>query len=211
MIHPRFTVEKFESMIAVRGKLLRWERAKFCPCYDPISRSADETCPNCDGFAYTFSDQGEFTGTILGMSGSKQYGRFGEWLSGDAVLTFPSSILIGDHDRITVTEDVYRETDRLQRNRRDNLIEPNVLEILECVDENRSYTAGIDFDLVGSKIAWRPGFGPADKATYSVLYTGRPVFVVFLQLPQHRAKGKGGKEMPRKVALRRWLDWVRPS
>jgi hypothetical protein len=211
MIHPRFTVEKFESLIATRGKLLRWERAKFCPCYDAASRAADESCPRCDGFGYTFSDQGTFTGTILGMAASKSYAKFGEWLAGDAVLTFPSTILIGDRDRITVTEDVYRETDRLVRGRRDTLIEPNVLQVIECEDENRAYLQDEDFDLNGPRIVWRPGMGPADGATYSVLYTGRPVFVVFMQLPQHRAKGKGGREMPRKVALRRWLDWTREA
>lgn len=207
MLHPRFTVESFEGMIAARGKLLRHERARYCPCYNAASRSADEDCPNCDGFGYQFSDRGTFTGTILGMAGSKQYAKFGEWLSGDAVLTFPASILIGDRDRITVTEDIYRESDRLQRGRRDRVIEPNVLEIIECVDEHRAYTVDVDFVLTGNKIDWLPGMGPADGATYSVLYTGRPVFVVFLVLPQHRAKGKGGREMPRKVALRRWLDY----
>lgn len=207
MLHPRFTVEKFEGMIAARGKVLGWERASYCPCYDAASRSADEDCDRCDGFGYTFADQGTFTGTILAMAGSKSYAKFGEWLTGDAVLTFPAAYLIGDRDRITVTEDIYRESDRLQRGRRDKLIEPNVLEVIECQDETQSYTQGEDFDLVGNEIVWRPGFGPAEDATYSVLYTGRPVFVVFMVLPQHRAKGKVGKEMPRKVALRRWLDF----
>lgn len=211
MLNQHFDTNKFEAMIATRGKVLHWEQAQFCPCYDPVSRSASETCPTCDGFGYQFTDMGTFTGTILGMSGSKTYAKFGEWLTGDAVLTFPSSFLIGDHDRITVTEDIYRETDRLQRGKKDSLIEPNVLEILSCQDQNRSYSAGVDFDLVGPKIVWRTGSGPANGATYSVLYTGRPVFVVFLQLPQHRAKGKGGREMPRRVALRRWLDFFRPS
>lgn len=207
MFHPHFTVEKFEGMIAARGKLLGWERASYCPCYNADSHSADETCPNCDGFGYTFADMGTFTGTILGMSGSKSYAKFGEWLTGDAVLTFPAAYLVGDRDRITVTEDVYRESDRLRRGIRDKVIEPNVLEIIECSDETRSYTVDEDFQLVGRELVWFPSRGPADGATYSVLYTGRPVFVVFLVLPQHRAKGKGGKEMPRKVALRRWLDF----
>ena len=212
MIHPRFDVDKFESMIATRGKLLQWEQARFCPCYDPSSRAASENCPlGCDGFGYLFENQGTFTGTILGMTGSKQYARFGEWLTGDAVLTFPSELLIGDHDRITVTEDIYRESDRLLRGKKDTLIDAAPLAVLECSDETRSYEQGIDFDLVGSTLVWKPGLGPANLATYSVLYTGRPVYVVFLQLPQHRAKGKFGREMPRKVALRRWLDWARPA
>lgn len=207
MLHPKFTVEKFEGMLRARGKLLGWERASYCPCYNVSSRSADEDCPNCDGFGYTFEDMGTFTGTILGMSGSKSYARFGEWLTGDAVLTYSADYLIGDKDRITVTEDVYRESERLQRGRRDSLNEPNVLEVIQCEDETRSYTEGEEFDLNGSDLVWRDGFGPEDQATYSVLYTGRPVFVVFMVLPQHRAKGKGGREMPRKVALRRWLDF----
>jgi hypothetical protein len=210
MRHPRFTVQKFEGMIAARGKVLKWERARFCPCYNPASRSSDEDCPLCDGFGYTFTDMGQFTGTILGMAASKSYGRFGEWLAGDALLTYPQDYLLGDRDRITVTEDLYRESDRLQKGLRDHIIEPNVIEIIECVDENRAYTQGIEFNLVGQKIEWNPGMGPADGGTYSVLYTGRPVYVVFQQLPQHRARGKGGREMPRKVALRRWLDMVRP-
>ena len=48
MFHPRFSVDRFESMIAARGKVLSWERAKFCPCYDAASRSADEDCANCE-------------------------------------------------------------------------------------------------------------------------------------------------------------------
>jgi hypothetical protein len=209
--HPRFTVGKFEDMIARRGKLLLWERARMCPCWNMASRSAQEGCLLCSGFGQVYSTQGHFTGTVLGMASSKQYAKFGEWLAGDCVLTYPAAYLLGDRDRITVTTDVYRETDVLQRGTRDSLPEPNLLSILECQDQTgRFYTQGDDFDLAGKQIVWRPNRGPANLVTYSVLYTARPAYVVYLQLPQHRALS-GGREMPRKVALRRWLDFTRDA
>lgn len=216
---PRFDVNRFEEMIDRRGRSFQWERARRCPCYDPRTRSPREACSLCFGLGYTYKTMGDYRATILGITGSKQWARFGEWLQGDAVMTFPSSLLIGDKDRITLTSGEFRESDVLVKGTNDTLICPNVLEVLECGDENRLYTVGRDFVLSGSTIVWR-GLQPADGASYSVLYRALPVYVVWMQLPQIRAQVPTGfddtgaailKEMPRKVALRRWLDYVRPG
>lgn len=214
MAKPQFDVAKFEELIQRRGRSFSWERARRCPCYNARTRSPLETCVDCDGLGWVYSLQGAHKATLLSITASKKWAKFGEWLEGDALMTFPASLLIGDKDRITLTTGVNRESEILIKGTRDVLLNREVVDILELADVDRTYRLGIDFTLSGSTIVWQ-GAHPATGAAYSVLYTYRPVYVVWLQLPQVRAQvDQGGGallEMPRKVALRTWLDFKRPQ
>lgn len=211
---PQFTVSKFEGLIQRRGKNLTWERARRCPCFDPLTGQIPENCTICNSDGYLYTLMGSYRATVLGITGNKQAARFGEWVQGDCVMTFSSSMLVGDLDRITLTDAVYRESAVLVKGTKDTLPEPTAFSVLECSDETRSYVPGQDFDLVGATIVWK-GLQPAEGATFSLLYTARPVYVVWKTFPQTRAlvptvQPDGSQtlaEMPRKVQLRRWVDW----
>lgn len=217
-MNPKFTVSKFENMISRRGRPFRWERARRCPCFNPQTRSPRETCIDCAGIGWVYRLIGTYTATILGITGSKQWAKFGEWLEGDAIMTFPSALGIGDKDRITLTTGDFRESELLTKGETDVLLNQEVVSIIECADEDTTYEEGLDFHLDGATIVW-VGSQPADGVQYSVLYTARPVYVVWLQLPQIRAQVTAPdstgtpvvKEMPKKVALRRWMDFTRPA
>lgn len=221
MLKPQFDVTAFEEMISRRGRPFLWERARRCPCFDPRTRSPQEVCPfapSCSGTGYVYATQGTYKATILGITGSKQWAKFGEWMQGDAVMTFPSALLIGDKDRITLSTGEYRETALLVKGKKDTLPAPSTLEIVECHDGIRFYRSGLDFDLVEGALVWK-GLRPAEGANYTVLFRAHPVYVVWLQLPQIRAQVAGvtpsgaavTREMPRKVALRRWIDYTQPG
>jgi hypothetical protein len=212
---PEFHVESFEDLIERRGKPLRWERARDCPCFDEKTRSAKRLCPSCGGMGKVYTTQTNpatstevFTASVLSVTASKKFAAFGQWEAGDCVMTYPDSILLGEGDRVTLLNVVERETDVLLRGTRDALIEPDVVAVLECGDLARLYTPGVDFEVIGSELRWK-GARPDEGAAYSVLYTARPAYVVWLQLPQHR-RLVAGKEMPRKSVLRRWRDVKRP-
>jgi hypothetical protein len=217
MSSAEFHPEYFEDMIGRRGKSLRWERARQCPCYDEKRRSPRMGCSDCGGLGKVYTTQTNpadstpsFTASVLSVTSSKKFAKFGQWEAGDCVCTYPESMLLGEGDRLTLTNVIERETDLLIRGARDVLIEPDVVEVLECGDEERLYTPGTDFAVVGSEITWN-GAQPALGASYSVIYTARPAYVVWLQLPQHRRLiAEAGREMPRKCVLRRWRDVKRP-
>ncbi len=216
-LHPRFDVGAFEDFLRRRGRDFLWERSRRCPCQNPRTRSPLETCPQCHGVGWAYTAQGIHRGAILSITANKAWARFGEWLSGDAQLTFSADLLIGDKDRITLQTGEYRESVVLTRGGKEIIPDPTVFDVLECGDDTGLYVPGRDFVLHGAEIRWR-GQQPALGGTYSVLYRARPTFMVWLTLPQIRALVRQGfdadgnplyGEMPRKVALRRWIDFVR--
>lgn len=216
---PRFDVAAFEGLIQRRGRDFVWERARRCACQNPRTRSPLENCPQCHGVGWAYTTMGTFRATILGIMGSKQWARFGEWLTGDAQISYSASLLMGDKDRITLTTGEYRESCVLTKGKNDVIPEVSVFEVIECGDLQRLYVAGRDFVLRGPEVVWQ-GQQPTDGSTYSVLYRARPVYVIWMVLPQIRAQVQESldangqpvfAEMPRKAALRRWVDFVRGS
>lgn len=226
MSNPQFDVFRFEDLISDpatggRGRPFRWESGRKCPCYVERLRSPKEDCPLCEGLGrvYTLKENpegGPFFGAILSIMGDRKYAKFGEWLAGDSVLTFANALKIGDRDRITLLDGEYSESELLIRGTRDKLADVGAFEVTECGDEERTYQVGLDFNLVDGEIAW-VGQQPAEGVTYSVRYLARYAYVVWLQIPQDRthvptvaSDGSLADEvMPRKVALRRWVDFVR--
>lgn len=215
---PRFTPEKFEELINRRGRLIKWERGNRCPCQDAKRLSAEENCILCEGSGFVYTSQGEFKAVITSLLGKHKYTGFGDWISGDSVMTFAADKDVGDRDRITVNNAEERESDVLRKGKRDFLLEATITRIIEVRDRDRTYTEGLDFDRNNRNIVWK-GIAPTDGAPYSVLYFYRPTYIVWLNLPQNRAVvtrtvtdgSTIEKRMPKKVALRRWRDFVNPG
>jgi hypothetical protein len=218
---PNFDVELFEEMIRERGRDFTWERAKRCPCFVPRLRSAREDCPLCFGLGHQYTlQEGTYRATLLSITGDRRYAKMGEWIMGDMSMTFESSLGIGDMDRITMIggdeHGKHRGSDLLIRGTKDKLIDRGVYELIEVSDEVTAYTADLDFRLVDGEVVWT-GQQPAVGTVYTVLYWARPVYVVFMTLSQDRtpvpsvaADGSAVERvMPRKVALRLWIDFVR--
>jgi hypothetical protein len=119
---------------------------------------------------------------------------------------------VGQGDIITLTDDEYKTSEVLIKGtpifgrQADTLLNEEVLEILRIQKSDpvtgaiSVYARGTDFTFNKNIINWSGVNKPADGENYTVVYTHRPSFTVFTQLPTPRYQD--GQDLPKKVALR---------
>jgi hypothetical protein len=119
--------------------------------------------------------------------------------------------LAGKGDLITITDDEYKTSEVLVKGApifgrdADTVLNEDVVEVLR-IQKSDPETGSItiyapeDYTFEGNRIVWSGVNEPADGENYTVVYTHRPVFTVFTQLPTPRYQD--GQDLPKKVALR---------
>lgn len=119
---------------------------------------------------------------------------------------------VGQGDLITLTDDEYKSSEVLRKGTplfgrdADTLLNEDVVEVMRVQKSDvvtgsiTRYTKDVDFAVSGNRIEWLGVNEPSDGENYTVVYTHRPVFAVFTQLPTPRYQD--GQDLPKKVALR---------
>lgn len=119
---------------------------------------------------------------------------------------------IGTGDIITLTDDEYKTSEVLIKGtpifgrESDTLLNEDVVEVRRIQQSNSVtgeitiYTKDTDYTVEGNRINWLGVNQPDEGDNYTVLYTHRPSFTVFTQLPTPRHQD--GQDLPRKVAVR---------
>jgi hypothetical protein len=119
---------------------------------------------------------------------------------------------VGDNDMITLLDIEYKTSEVLIKGYpmgqrpADTLINEEVVEVQRIQRSDpetgviTTYTAGTDFRNEKNTIVWLGVNQPAEGDNYTVVYSHRPVFIVFSQLPAPRHQD--GQDLPKKVALR---------
>lgn len=119
---------------------------------------------------------------------------------------------VGQGDLITLTDDEYKTSEVLIKGtpifgrQADTLLNEEVTDVLR-IQKSDPETGGIqvygkdtDYTFENNVIKWLGVNQPTNGENYSVVYTHRPVFAVFTQLPTPRYQD--GQDLPKKVALR---------
>lgn len=135
MPQVKLHAQKFEDMIARRGRGVYWERAMRCSCYNAYSGNPLPDCKACDGEGFVY-DAPVYEDAILVMSlvNNKEYTPIGEYQMGDAIATIPFQkptvvegrtppkqyvdvpmYWIGEHDLVTLMTSEFVSTQALYK------------------------------------------------------------------------------------------------
>lgn len=134
----------------------------------------------------------------------------GEFIEGDANITFMPWFNIGERDKLTIMHDevVTRYVDLLTVGEAETLKMDTIVKILEVRDLTQSYYENIDYKLVGShKIEWLDvnaypnAKSPEYNSQYSVMYLARREYCVWGEIPQERHHGE--ILLPRRLTARK--------
>ena len=197
----------FNQLLNDIGQRMSWRRAYACPCVNPQSGSPKATCPSCHGKGRTWA------AAVLGLSGiagtkvQREWAQFGQWESGDTVLTIPSDsplYAMGPFDRVILLDNTEPFSFFLTRGRNDLLRCPN-----ESIDRvfwldglGAPVEGGIPLVSGDGVLTWLSG-EPPDGTQYSITGRQKPEYFVYADLPATRAMHSGAA-LPRKVVLRKF-------
>ena len=190
------------------GQAVTWRRASFCPCRAVYSGAAEPDCPLCQGRGTLWAvPVAAWTG-LAGMKQTREWAAFGEWQSGDVVLSIPSDSPLyaaGENDRVLMTQSSEAFSTGLTRGVKD---QPPfmVVEVTEVFWRDPATKARVNGALPSvapdNTLTWASG-GPPDGVQYSVSGRCRPEYYIFRDLVQDRAHS-GGLALPRKTVARRF-------
>lgn len=134
-------VEKFEAMIARRGRPVKWEQSVLCTCWNLQSGQPNYYCNACGGKGYTYEPPVDEVGLVMSITQNKDFDESaGVFQIGDAVLTVPKRVFkvfahptntsgvdtliyerenamfdIGMNDRITLMDDDFKTSELLKK------------------------------------------------------------------------------------------------
>lgn len=114
----RFSGDDFDRFIEEKGHRMLWQQAVQCPC--EINTQTDQPnpfCEICGGGGWEYFDPRIIKGLITEVSGEYQLfpgsgqqrgyaivEKFGEWYSGEAILTVRPEHPVGFRDRLTMLD-----------------------------------------------------------------------------------------------------------
>lgn len=127
---------KFEDMIRRRGRIVKWQEAIMCSCWNLDSGQPNYGCQSCKGLGYTYAPPIEDVALVTSVTHSKNYEAMaGVFEIGDAVMTIGFRVPVfnkqtglvnttvqgrenplfhvGMYDLITLTDDVYKTSEIL--------------------------------------------------------------------------------------------------
>jgi hypothetical protein len=140
---------------------------------------------------------------VLSQNLDEEDAKFLALHEGDAICTFPYRFDVSEGDIITVlsgasTKKVVLKHKGVQEN--DTLMDFFVHKVVYLATENREYTEGVDFVIVGSnKIHWVCDDSPEPDTTMSITYQYLPTYKVHKFVPMLRTSED--QRMPKKVVL----------
>lgn len=134
----------------------------------------------------------------------------GEFVEGDANVTFMPWFNIGERDKLTILHDevVTRYVDILKRGESETMKMDTIVKIMEVRDVNRVYVEDVDYKFVGThKIEWLDqsmypsAHAPEQGEQYSVMYLARREYMIWGEVPQERHHGE--VLLPRRLLARK--------
>lgn len=202
---------KFNALLAADGiglgQKVTWARAFACPCRSPTSGAAEQGCPVCQGRGVAWDQPiAAWTG-LAGMKIAREWAMFGEWESGDVVVTIPSDSPLygaGENDRVTFINSTEAFSSILMGGVDHLPFQATEINRLVWRDPvTKALTVGgIPSEAPDGTLTWTSGAPPAG-VQYSISGRRNPEYWLFKDLVQDRHH-HAGRALPRRVALRRF-------
>lgn len=196
----------FNALLHHVGQRLTWRRAFACPCINPHSGAADVNCPHCSGKGRLWSAPVSSISGIAGAKVQREWAQFGNWESGDVVLSLPSDTPaydMGSFDRVLLTDSSSPFSMVIKPGAalpypgatidRVFWIDPATREIVD---------GGIPIVGADGAMTWASGAPPAGMF-FTVTGRRHPEYFCWGEYPQDRSHHSGAR-LPRRVVLRRF-------
>ena len=217
-----FNFEAMEGLIGNRGVQVVHEIAMPCTCMSVKSSEgavghAQPGCPKCYGMGYVYRDPVRMIGLITNLSYQKNMQQQGWVVPGDLSFSPSQNVReIADFDRITLTVPTPTDSQLIVRGEVSFATpRPNELKINEDLllveagrpqaeriedEDGREYHYG-EYQLIGRKVVWTEGAGPAKGKKYVIRYQGYAEYIAWVTPMQRydRARRLGQRVMMRKT------------
>lgn len=208
---PRtFNPARFNALLSPTppglGQHVSWEPSYLCPCRSPTSGAAEQGCPVCKGRGVVWQTPVAAWTGLAGMKIAREWATFGEWESGDVVVTVPADSPLygmGESDRVTFTDS----------SEPFNSIVMGGVDVLafqavsfDQVVWRDSVTkqiivAGIPTQAPDGSLSWSSGPIPPDGQQYAIRGRRHQRYYNFKELVQDRHHS-AGLALPRRCVLR---------
>lgn len=203
----RLSPKKFNKWLNNIGQLFSWQPSYSCPCYEEHSGAPDNHCGLCGGRGRVWNPAVEGKSGIAGQKIQREWANFGQWESGDVVLTLPSDsplYAMGELDRVVMLNSSQPFSVNMTRGFNDRLRYPTErIDRVFWKDANEAIVEGGIPTVSGSgELTWSSGEPPAGTQ-YSITGRRRPEYFCFKEFPQDRSH-HSGLDLPRRVVLRRF-------
>lgn len=203
----RFSVDRMNALLGRASQTVAWRRASLCPCRDKYSGAATPGCPLCHGKGVLWSLPDAAWTALAGQRATREWAAFGEWKSGDVVLSIPSDsplYNIGQFDRVRFSDSSQPFSAVLDHTGQEALS----FEV-QCIDRV-FWLAGEPVQVVEGNIpfqdpeslalTWDAG-EPPSGTQYTISGRALPEYFFWNEFPTDRAHFHG-LDLPRRVVLR---------
>lgn len=204
-----FDPARFNTLLGVArpglGQNVAWLKATSCPCRNPLSGAAKQSCPTCKGKGVFWSDPiAAWTG-LAGMKVAREWAMYSEWASGDVVITIPSDSPlwnIGEIDKVKFTDSSQPFSTVLMGGVDLLPFQAASIDGVIWLDPitQAPVTGGIPTQASDGTLSWTSG-SPPTATQYTVSGRRIPEYYCFRDMAQDRAHS-AGLALPRRVILR---------
>jgi hypothetical protein len=201
-----FEPSEFNTLLNDMGQDVRWRRASACPCVSPSSGQPDPYCDHCAGKGRLW--QGE-VGARTGVAGGnvqKQWLNFGQYASGDIVVSVPEDSPlydIGPFDRVLFLNRTEPFSQNVVKGVNERINFPVVeLEKVLYLQGGQLVDAALPMINPDGSLDWS-GVEVPDGVTFAITGRRRAEYFCLPDTPWDRPHHAGAR-LPRKVVLRRF-------
>ena len=147
-MEAKLNVRKFEELVDRRGRVIKWEEASICSCWNLDSGQPAYECNACNGGGYVYEDPINAVALIMNIAFNKQFNDMaGIFEVGDAVASIPKHVPtmdslgkyiagkstvnpmyeIGMYDKVTILDDEHKTSEILVRGEQSHTKAPDTL------------------------------------------------------------------------------------
>ena len=197
----------FNRHLAHMGQSVQWRRSFACPCTNPHSGAAKPGCPVCGGKGRAWHAAVNCTAAVCSQKAQLEWAKFGQYESGDTVLSLASDSVIYDmsqFDRVVLLNSTDRFSMPLVRGNTDKLrFSAQSISRVFWLDANNAIVdGGIPEVGADGALTWLAG-EPAIGTTYTIEGQRMPEYFCWGQIPSDRGIHQGA-QLPRKAILRKF-------
>ncbi|GAN83807.1 hypothetical protein NO263_03455 [Gluconacetobacter entanii] len=192
------------------GQNISWEPSAPCPCIGGTLNAPQPNCPQCHGIGHIWFAAQAAWSAMTSMKLVRQWAQYGEWMSGDIVMSIPSDspfFAAGEYDRVTLSQssEPFGRTITVGENDRLAFTPLSIDRVFWLsADGSEIITGGIPVVNADGTLTW-PADLPVPAAGQTFTMTGRrsPLYFLFRDFPQDREHASG-LQLPRRVVLRKF-------
>lgn len=202
----------FNRFLSHIGQEVAWRRSYSCACLNHASGQPDPKHALCGGKGRIWDAPVKTVVGVASQATLAQWAKFGQWESGDAIVSVPESSPLYDaaqFDRVVMLNSTDTFSQPLTRGAPSEVLKFAIAKLnrvfwLNPLDRNQIVEGAIPVVDSNGDLSWAGGIGePPAGATYSITGDKYTEYFVFNNLSSDRGEHSGAR-LPKKIVLRRF-------